>query len=526
MGAGGSTHTPRPCASPAALPTRFRVQDLSTISETELKGVGTVVGPEEVNDGEQPPQPEAPDLALGQQFAWFAEDLSRPGHWNAYNEESSIRLEQAFLLHQPTCTVAVKKFLYQVDMHSMEQLPSTGSSAGGQAQRKCQVRRALAEAVKDPSTGEMQWKIMPARVSDPFEDSTETEESTVMTKDCETAADIIIKEGVTASGLSVSRGYPQLIHAVQPQVTPIYALALTPSEAELAPDAKANGRSGVLAVTGGKGGSSLVEWNVDTGCVVARYQVQALRPVSILSAAYSPTGSYILVGVDDHAARLFRVGEVEPVKVLKGHEHKVYGVAFLSTETQILTGSMDCYVKLWDLQSGNCVRSERAHTSHVFSVAASRRSPYLATSVGDDAIVCVHDFRLPNSVVMRLCGHTQTLWDCAIRDDDTQLASCGMDSTVRLWDPRRPLEVVHTITHHTNPVHSVHYTPAGRGILSCGKDSAVMLSDTSDGKMVWRAKAHNGSVFRVVYHADRQMLFTCGVKGDVNEWAWPAGDGW
>lgn len=520
----------------APLPTAFDVVDFNPLVHASLsaKSIGVVLSAEALCKravGEIPLPPSVPvpaataqeALADSGRYRWFAEDLDRMGHWEPYNSESSQRLESAFMERKESCLVVWRKRTYTVDLKTMQQLPEgvtslpttqSWSASGTQMLRTKRVKRAAADVVQDPLTGGEKVEMRPDVMVDPFGDEAE---NSVSQRVADSTAGVGAGESApSCASHAENKMLPRLDRLAYPSADPLYSLDFSPSEA-------------THILSGGKD-SRLVEWDTTTGAVTTRYAITASKPTFVLVARYSPSGKLVVCGCDDNVGRVYRAGTCSPVHMLKGHTHKVYGASFMAGERRLVTGSMDAHLRVWDLETGACLTAEQTHTSHIFSVLSSKYNEGFCVSAGNDAVLCAHDMRCPNSVVMRMKGHSNTLWDVGIFPGDGgenhQLASAGMDGTTRLWDPRQPHEALLVLSKHARPVHSICYMPNGKGILSTGKDSYVFLSDTTSGELVWRAKAQMTSVFRVVYQAERREMATSGAQGLVNLWEWPLGEVW
>jgi WD40 repeat protein len=70
------------------------------------------------------------------------------------------------------------------------------------------------------------------------------------------------------------------------------------------------------------------------------------------SIAFSPDGKQILSGSSDRTVRLWDVASGREIRSFKGHSGPVYSVAFSPDGKQILSGSIDSTVRLWDAATG------------------------------------------------------------------------------------------------------------------------------------------------------------------------------
>lgn len=79
----------------------------------------------------------------------------------------------------------------------------------------------------------------------------------------------------------------------------------------------------------------------------------------------------------------------------------------------IATGSSDKTVRLWDVQSGECVRIFIGHRSMVLSLAMSPDGRYMASG-DEDGTIMMWDLST-GRFITPLIGHTSCVWTLAFR---------------------------------------------------------------------------------------------------------------
>jgi WD40 repeat protein len=116
----------------------------------------------------------------------------------------------------------------------------------------------------------------------------------------------------------------------------------------------------------------------------------------------------------------------------------VYDIALSPDGKTLASASADNTVRLWDVSTGECLKTFTGHTNQVCAIAfslLSRNSPYqgLLASGGYDQTVKLWDVST-GSCLRTLTGHTDEIWSVAFSPDNQILASGCADETVRLWD--------------------------------------------------------------------------------------------
>jgi WD40 repeat protein len=97
--------------------------------------------------------------------------------------------------------------------------------------------------------------------------------------------------------------------------------------------------------------------------------------------AFSHNGTQVVSGSYDGTVKIWDTGSGACLKTLKGHSSGACSVAFLHDGTQVVSGSNNGTVKIWDAGSGACLKTLNIG-QEVNNVAFDTTSSYLLTNIG------------------------------------------------------------------------------------------------------------------------------------------------
>lgn len=263
-------------------------------------------------------------------------------------------------------------------------------------------------------------------------------------------------------------------------------------------------------------------WDLETGDCTRIYNGHT---DAVTCVAFSPTPTafhqigtvgILASGSDDRTIKLWDVRTGECLKTFWGHTDWVQAIAFSPDGQTLVSGSCDNTIKLWDLRSGECLQTLTEHTHRVKSVAFHPAGTQLASGSGDHQIK-IWDAQL-GECLQTLAGHSDWVLSVAYSPDGSLLATGSGDRTIKIWDMQTGA-CVQTLEGHSHRVRSVCFSPDGQRLASGGEDCLIKLWDVTTGNCLQTLRGHEQIIWMVTFNdRDEKIISSCSEDGTIRLW--------
>ena len=177
----------------------------------------------------------------------------------------------------------------------------------------------------------------------------------------------------------------------------------------------------------------------------------------------------------------------------------------------VITGSADCSIRIWDLQSPPVSQTTQLHEGNVLTVAISPCETY-AVSAGTDATVKIYELDTMK-LVRDIKGHSDAINHVLVLRDSRRMLTASSDKTIRLWNGETG-ELLQSFEGHEADVNCVALSSDGELLMSGGEDSQVIFWGLRTGKKLKAFADHSAGVVSVAFVQSSSSYFMISASRD------------
>ena len=234
--------------------------------------------------------------------------------------------------------------------------------------------------------------------------------------------------------------------------------------------------------------NSIALWDVYTAKLVKTLEGDD----HFASVCFSPSGHMIASGearlLGKSRIKLWNVETGNEIRTLEGHRKSVLSLSFSPAGDILASGSWDRTIKLWRVETGELINTLDMHSDGVKSVSFHPSGDVLASGSSDKTIKL---WRVKTGGLFKtLKGHSGSIRSVAFSPSGDVLASGSWDNTIKLWNAETGR--IKTLDHYM--VNSVSFSPSGDVLVSGSVDTTIKMWDVKTGELIKTLDDHVASV--------------------------------
>ncbi|MFS0519399.1 caspase family protein [Nostoc sp. UIC 10607] len=254
----------------------------------------------------------------------------------------------------------------------------------------------------------------------------------------------------------------------------------------------------------------IIIWNLE-----ARKQIQVFRVDNgpIYNASFSLDGKTLAFASDDNKIKLWNLKTGKEIRTLQGHDDEVNSInfrhdgevnsiSFSPDGKTLVSAGDDNKIKLWNLKTGEEIRTFQAHNGRVYSVRFSPDGKTLASASSNT----IKLWNLVNAgeAIRTFKAHNGQVYSVRFSPDGKTLASVSGDNTIKLWNLVNAGEAIRTFKGHNEDVKSISFdfygivksisfSPNGKTLAFASSDNPIKLWNLETGNVIRTLEGYNVS---------------------------------
>lgn len=240
--------------------------------------------------------------------------------------------------------------------------------------------------------------------------------------------------------------------------------------------------------------------------------LQLLPERGIRAAVFSPDGSLVATGSNDHTARLWDSSTGEE-KARMTEDGQLVAVEFSRDGKLLVAANAAGGAAVWDVPAGTLHSRIVGVTNRVVDAQFSPDGRYIVIASLDRT---ARVYRVSDGLqAAKLAGHTDSVTGAAFGPTSRSVVTASADGTARVWDTG-VADLLRTIGTHDGAVNVGRFSPDGRLVVSAGADKTARIWRLAGGPAL--VLPHDGAVEDAVFSPDGKLVLTGADDGTARLW--------
>lgn len=232
---------------------------------------------------------------------------------------------------------------------------------------------------------------------------------------------------------------------------------------------------------------------------------------TVTSVSFTFDENLLISASEDKTLRLWNVDSGKCLKIMTGHTRRIQHVA-CSHENTIASASWDNTIRLWNSKTGECFNVLEGHERNVVFVSFDSSGSYLVSASNDHSI-CIWDVK-KGTLINSLKDHRECAYTAVFSNNGRYVASSSEDNTIIIWDIRTN-KCIKTIVRES--VKRLLFSPDDTSIVIASSNS-IRIWDYNSDRIIRYVGGHQNEVSSMVAFSHFGKLLSASYDGTVRLW--------
>jgi WD40 repeat protein len=234
----------------------------------------------------------------------------------------------------------------------------------------------------------------------------------------------------------------------------------------------------------------------------------------VCSAVYSPDRDKILSGSDDGTIKLWNIATGECIRTFKGHSGCVNSVIYSACGKNFFSASTDKTIKEWDVETGRCIRTYFGHSEGINSVVYSPEREKILSASDDETIMewDVEGGKCPKTY----SGQSGQVYSAVYKPGGSKILSTSSYKIIKEWD----LETgkCFNLDGDSYMLSLAIYTRKANSIIAGAESGAIFEIDVKTGFILKEFVGHSKIVSSLAYSPCGNKILSASWDNTIKEW--------
>ena len=230
----------------------------------------------------------------------------------------------------------------------------------------------------------------------------------------------------------------------------------------------------------------------------------------VTSVAITPDGTRAVSGSADTMIRIWDLESGQCLKRLKGQPTDVNAVAITPDGRRIVSGSDNPTIRVWDVDSGREIAELEGHGSVVRALATLADNVHVLSAPGTASRLELWNLDSAScEMTLPYDEFAQEAFTCAVNSEGTLAISGHRHGWVCFWDLVSG-RLLFAAPAHTDIVKSVQISPDGQYAISGSNDATIKIWALTTWKCLGTLEGHTGRVASLAISSNGALIASAG----------------